>query len=92
MLMHVVHEVTFSNTTIVMTFSPSLRYLIFAYSCTCVVSAASLYVTVFTLFYLLVYCRFRKGVTNFPKICLCSIQSSGMTCVGTELVKDAAKI
>ncbi|WJX30680.1 hypothetical protein P8452_19192 [Trifolium repens] len=60
MLMHVVHEVTFSNTTIVMTFSSSLR--------------------------------FRKGVTNFLKICFYSILSSGMTCVGTELVKDTAKI
>ncbi|WJX30678.1 hypothetical protein P8452_19190 [Trifolium repens] len=53
-------RLTFSNTTIVMTFSSSLR--------------------------------FRKGVTNFLKICFYSILYSGMTCVGTELVKDTAKI
>ncbi|XP_045799985.1 uncharacterized protein LOC123894131 isoform X1 [Trifolium pratense] len=34
----------------------------------------------------------QKGVTNFLKICVYFILSSGMTCVGTELVKDAAKI
>ncbi|CAJ2638792.1 unnamed protein product [Trifolium pratense] len=33
--------------------------------------------------------RFRKGVTNFLKICLIDF---GMTCVGKELVKDAAKV